>query len=244
MSRLRDIVDAARGDVPCAVVLAGPDGEEAWAAGEPVDEPQFIGSVTKVVVATAVVRLAHLGYLDLDDRTRALLAHRVGGSFAYSGAGYEELGRLVADAATLPLPMAIHDHVLMPWSLVRSGFPTRALRPPELPETAFAAGGLRSTARELARFGLRHLSDPIYAVMQERQGDAGALADGMGLGWMIDDFDGTKVLRHGGHVADRSAILAAIPSLGTSLAVLCGPEREAGVIWGAVMRERLGLIQP
>lgn len=153
------------------------------------------------------------------------------------------MGRLVADVAGLPLGKAIHDHVLMPWNLVRSGFPTRALRPPELPESAFAAGGLRSTARELARFAMRHLEDPTYAVMQERHGDAGDLADAMGLGWMIDDFRGTKVLRHGGHVAGRSAIVATVPERGAALAVLCGPQERAGIVWGAVMREALGLVQ-
>jgi len=76
------------------------------------------------------------------------------------------------------------------------------------------------------------------------QGDAGDLADAMGLGWMIDDFDGVPVLRHGGHVAGRSAIVAAVPSRGAALAVLCGPEEVAGVVWGAVMGEALGLIQP
>jgi CubicO group peptidase (beta-lactamase class C family) len=254
---LRAIVDRARDGVPCSVVVVTADRIDAVSAGESADEPQFIGSVTKIITATAVLRMVSLGRLALDDLVssrvpgydtpgvtlRQLLAHRAGGSFEYSNDGYRVLGEAVARAAGLPAAKAIHDHVLMRMDMVRSTFPTPALRPPDLPVSEFASGGLRATARELAKFGRAHLHEPAFAAMQERHGDAGELADGMGLGWMIDDFDGTTVLLHGGHVAGRSAILAAIPSLGASLAVLCGPEREAGVIWGAVMRQRLGLIQ-
>ncbi len=220
---LRGIVDEARGDVPCAVVLRTGEGVEAVSATESVDEPRFIGSVTKLFVAKAIRRMVALGRMELDDETLALVTHGASrGAYEYSNDGYDELGRRVAAAAGLPFAKAIHDHVCMPWNLVRTTFPTRALKPPELTEANYPSGGLRSTARELAAFAWRHEDF---------------------LGWKEEDFDGARVFLHGGHVAGRSAIVAAIPARRAALAVLCGPEVPCGVIWGSVMRERLGLIQ-
>ena len=97
-------------------------------------------SVTKLLTATAVLVAAEEGILDLDEAAgppgssvRHLLAHASGLPFEgdepiarpgrrriYSNAGYEELGRVVADRAGMPFAEYLGAAVFRPLAMARS----------------------------------------------------------------------------------------------------------------------------
>ncbi|GLZ31241.1 hypothetical protein Lesp02_34290 [Lentzea sp. NBRC 105346] len=141
-------------------------------------------AVTKLVTATAVLRLVADGRVRLDEpvdshgavTVRELLAHTGGvdgkrGTFAYGHSGYEVLGRLIADVTALPYPQAVTRMVLDPLGMAGSSFPTSppttgaatghrlteagSFEPvPAEVSTLTAAAGLWTTALDLVRFGL------------------------------------------------------------------------------------------
>src|SRR5689334_20950816 len=140
-----------------AVVLA--DGTVAASAGE--QERQFpLASVTKPIVAYAVLIAVEEGALDWDDpagpegaTVRHLAAHTSGVAFEedriqarpgarriYSNRGFELLGEAVAAGAGMPFADYLHEAVLEPLGMTA----TRLAGSP--------AAGMTSTCADLTRF--------------------------------------------------------------------------------------------
>ncbi len=86
-----------------------------------------------------------------------------------------------------------HDVIDWPWT------PERRISP---------AGGVISTAEDQLRWArwwagdLDGVVDPLRAETRDRMLDetipAGNICDAMGLGWMVDELDGARVVHHGG----------------------------------------------
>lgn len=139
-------------------------------------------SITKLITATAVLRLVADGRVRLDEpaggavTVRELLSHTGGadgprGTFAYGHGGYERLGQLIADVTASRYEDAATRLVLEPLGMSDSWFPRSAPvtgvatghrltgegtfeREPTQLSTVPAAGGLWTTATDLVRFGL------------------------------------------------------------------------------------------
>jgi CubicO group peptidase (beta-lactamase class C family) len=102
----------------------------------------------------------------------AVVAHDIepGGPYIYSNGGYAVLGQLVADVTARPYEAVVADTILTPLGLLHSDFPRMAPWPaegvasghqtaegriapaPRLVAATPAAGGLWTTAADLARF--------------------------------------------------------------------------------------------
>ena len=129
-----DLDDALAGLGPSLVATGVTSLDRTLATRGPVDEVLPLASVTKPLAAYAVLVAVDHGRLDLDDEVdddgrtvRQLLAHAsglppVGGSTTttplrrrvYSNAAYDLLGEVVEGAVGRPLPMWLHQQVLLP----------------------------------------------------------------------------------------------------------------------------------
>jgi CubicO group peptidase (beta-lactamase class C family) len=119
------------------------------------------------------------------------------------------------------------------------------LRPWHLPRSAHPAGGIITSAREqlgYARFwcgdgtapdGARLLSPESMAAMQQpivpadRSPLARSLAwpNARGLGWIVTDAPGVRILSHGGGTHGQASHLAVVPSRGVALSLLTNSSR-------------------
>lgn len=126
------------------------------------------------------------------------------GAFVPSNAGYAVLGQLIADVTGEPYPDAVASLVFAPLDLRDSSFPTAwpgigavagyqvsddgAFEPaPAHVCTMPAAGGLWTTANDLARFGhgWRSLLPTDLAAEALRPQVTQAVVAGVGLGWLV-----------------------------------------------------------
>lgn len=126
-----------------------------------------------------------------------------------------------------------------------------------------AGGGAAGTARDLARFsevhlrggvagnGARVLSPESTRAMQEVQFDASAEGgtEKQGLGWILDDHDGAKVLRHSGGNFGGRASYWALPEHDFSLAVMSNtislaPAALAVNVYRQLVSELFGIDAP
>jgi hypothetical protein len=106
--------------------------------------------------------------------------------------------------------------------------------------TMHAAGGMGSTANDLARWmrlnlsggiidGVRIVSEESIKAMQTMQAKApeikkraaGRTREGYGFGWNIGAFRGRKTLDHGGGYVGTSAQITLLPDQKIGIAVLC-----------------------
>lgn len=114
----------------------------------------------------------------------------------------------------------------------------------DLPRAAGPAGGICATAAELAAFGriqldggraadgMALLSGAAAAEMVAPQvavPDRWTLADHWGLGWMLRDVDGRRVIGHSGNGAGQNAFLTVVPDAGVVLALLTNGGDETAV---------------
>ncbi len=126
-----------------------------------------------------------------------------------------------------------------------------------------AGGGAAGTARDLARFselhlrggvagaGARVLSPESTAAMQEvqAQGSAPAGSEKQGLGWILDEHHGAKVLRHSGGNFGGRASYWALPQHDFSLAVMSNtislaPAALAVKVYRQLVSELFGIDAP
>ena len=105
-----------------------------------------------------------------------------------------------------------------------------------LPRTSHAAGGIISTVGDLLKFAQMHLNDGtangnqilsenLVKAMQQPQTTAANLADEWGLGWMIFNVDGTKVIGHGGTTNGFQAAMRIVPEHGFAISILTNSDR-------------------
>lgn len=124
-----------------------------------------------------------------------------------------------------------------------------------LPRTSHAAGGIISTVGDQLKFAQLHLnngksngeqvlSEAAVKAMQQPQVTAANLADEWGLGWMIFNVDGTKLIGHGGTTNGFQALLRIDPASGFAISILTNGDRghaaEKSIIEWA-LQHHLGL---
>ncbi len=165
------------------------------------------------------------------------------GTFAPSNGGYAVLGQLVADVTGVPWPDAVAELVLRPLGMHGSGFPTTrpagAVTGYELAEdgtfepapsqvcTMPAAGGLWTTAPDLARFG-REWSTLLpgelsrEALRPQVSQPAGA---GVGLGWLV--HEAKDVCGHAG--AGPGAAASVLLRIGTGAVMVACTNRKVPI---------------
>src|SRR5262249_44546777 len=113
----------------------------------------------------------------------------------------------------------------------RDGAPTVA-RPWPLARCANAAGGLASTATDQLRYarfhlgdgtahdGARLLSPDSMRLMQSPQGPGGNDVDAVGITWMLRNYAGVRIVRHGGGTLGQLSAFQLVPERDFALTIL------------------------
>ena len=112
--------------------------------------------------------------------------------------------------------------VATPWALRRSAHP---------------AGGVTATVQDMLRYARFHLNEgrtasgeqlmqpATIAAMQVRQAEAGSMADGVGISWLLNTIAGVPLISHGGATNGQIAQLTLAPSRGFALVILTNANR-------------------
>ncbi|MEE2828429.1 MAG: serine hydrolase domain-containing protein [Myxococcota bacterium] len=163
-------------------------------------------------------------------------------AFSYSNSGFGLVGHLVAEIRGCSFEQSVEDLVLAPLGMHRSGYPPAGEGPEDLFRSAHPGGGLRSTVGDLLRFAEAQLRGELEW-LQAPEYVGGGLADAMALGWMVDNFSGTRVVRLGGAVGTGAGLVALVPDLGLGLVALGTSLSDLGELMGRLFRVEFGLVQ-
>jgi CubicO group peptidase (beta-lactamase class C family) len=195
-----------------------------------------------------------------------------GQEFSYSNEGYNLLGAIVERISGQSLAAFVHDRILTPAGMNRSsldlGFTLSLPNVTRLhvrrggkvvtsanwfnPVCWAAAGGLRSTAADLARFfrmlaadgvidGVRVASPESVRKMTTGYADR-RIESWYGYGLTVCDLHGHTLVQHGGGHKGVSALAGFAADNGVICVVMTNlAESPAGEIWDACMRAALGL---
>lgn len=159
------------------------------------------------------------------------------GTWAYSNLGPALLGRLLQEAVGGPYELLLQERVLLPMGLVHTGFPSF------LPEDAPRARGHRENLRPAVSWQLdayapaggllSNLSDLVRFLQLVMVAEGGPLAAstevawhpgdgsrGMGLGWVIEDPDGERIVWHNGRTGGGYAFVGYQPHTQRGVVVL------------------------
>ena len=136
----------------------------------------------------------------------------------------------------LPLRDELAEALAVPYHLDSAAVPSRVVRStPPPPQGDGAAGGIISTAGDLARFdvaldGGRLLGDSLRALMWEpTRTPSGGASVPYGLGWFVRDVQGRRVVWHTGLWEGRySALYLKVPSERLTLILLANSD---GLRW-------------
>jgi CubicO group peptidase (beta-lactamase class C family) len=199
------------------------------------------------------------GKRTLDEHLRlvARTVRRPGETIVYANWGYDAMGLLIERLSGEPLDVYVQRQVLEPLGMVssvlgnpREGVPLakghifseidrrhHVLPLPNWPVApASPAGGLFSTAEDLARFIIAHLNGGAGIVspattddMRRVHAPDGAPGSGMGLGWRVTHSNGQRMFCHGGDGAGYTAFAGAYPDqqLGVALLINTGGAQGA-----------------
>lgn len=138
----------------------------------------------------------------------------------------------------------------------------RVVRPWALRRAAHPAGAIASTVRDMLRYarfqlgdgsvpgdpdGARLLKPESLAAMHARYAEAGSLAEGVGLAWLLDTVGGVRVVKHGGTTSGQTATFVLAPDRSFALTVLTNANRGAELyrdVTAWAFREYLGAADP
>jgi CubicO group peptidase (beta-lactamase class C family) len=136
----------------------------------------------------------------------------------------------------------------------------RIARPWGLTRGANPAGGIVSTAVDQLKYARLHLGmgpstkdkrvlkPATIKRMQKPLAKIGyGLADDVGISWLIDDYGGTRVVKHGGSINGHMSEFLLVPSSGFGLTVLTNGTRGhevGGTVIKWCLDELLGLRRP
>ncbi|MFC4122129.1 serine hydrolase domain-containing protein [Nonomuraea zeae] len=173
------------------------------------------------------------------------LAHPAGATHSYSNGGFSVAGRVVEVITGKVWDTALRDQLVTPlgltgtWTLPEDVLRFRAatghLGDANDPTPTWGimrsnspAGQICATAADLVRFGRTFaagggpLSEESVRAMAKPRVEVPARVYGThwGLGWILDTWDGTPVLLHGGNTIGQAAMLWVVPSTGTVIALL------------------------
>lgn len=134
---------------------------------------------------------------------------------------------------------------------------TKVATPWPLARSAHAAGGVTTTVRDMlryARFHLRQgrtasgetlLNPATVRTMQTKQADAGSMADGVGISWLLNTIDSTQLVSHGGATNGQIAQLLLAPANDFALVILTNANRGREVtrdLTNWLLQHYLGLV--
>ncbi|MGW9205926.1 serine hydrolase domain-containing protein [Embleya sp. NPDC055664] len=176
--------------------------------------------------------------------------HPIGESFSYCNTGFVIAGRIVERLTGKTWDAALREQICEPlglthtWTLpedvlrfgaatghVEDGKPTSVWG---LPRAMGPAGLICARASDVVAFGRAHLGTELLAEptgMTEPQVDLPnpyTLAPQWGIGWILDEWSGHRVIMHAGNTIGQSAMLWVVPDTGTVVCLLAnGGETSA-----------------
>lgn len=172
------------------------------------------------------------------------LVHEPGVEYSYSSYGYVLLSAVIEAVTGRDYPTVIREDVFEPLGMTHSSIdevdsiipfrvrfyePTESgLRNSDFTDNSYkwASGGLLSTAEDLVRFGSGLIAgdllrpetvDSMFSSMTSTSGEP----TGYGMGWRPrEDWEGRRVIHHGGGSVGGRAFLLIYPSQGLVIAML------------------------
>ncbi|TDD42496.1 class A beta-lactamase-related serine hydrolase [Nonomuraea terrae] len=199
------------------------------------------------------------------------LTHPVGATHSYSNGGFSVAGRVVEVVTGKVWDTALRDQLITPLGLTRTWtLPEDVLRfraatghlgEANTPTPTWGmmrsnspAGQICSTAPDLVRFGRSFveggpLSAESVREMTRPRVELPARVYGThwGLGWILDTWDGTPILLHGGNTIGQAAMMWVVASTGTVVAVLANGGDTSGLfqaVAAGLFPELAGLTPP
>jgi CubicO group peptidase (beta-lactamase class C family) len=209
--------------------------------------------------------------------------HPLGASMSYCNTGFTLLGRVIevvtgevwdtAMRVRLFEPMGLTHTATLPEDVLRYRAAIGHIDPPGhelrtapawgLPRTAGPAGGICSTATEVAHFARLHLAGGLVdgsqivsaesvRAMQVPQVVVPSGGDGLssrhwGLGWSIFDWSERTVLGHDGGTIGQAAFLRIVPDAGVAIVLLTNGGNALALfreLFGGLLPELTGVELP
>lgn len=180
-------------------------------------------------------------------------------TYNYSNLGFGLLGELISTITGKPYMEYLHEVILTPLSLSNTSDQVDQKNAPffskvydqnglEVPtwswQAMLAAGGLKSTIKDLMIFSLEQLkmteTDLQYAMALTRQFTAfGPNSIDVGLGWHMSMFDGLIFFHHAGGTGGSSSYMAISPDTKTVLVALSNSANSVDHISNQLMEKLL-----
>jgi len=165
----------------------------------------------------------------------------LGSVWHYNNAGFYVAGRILEKVTGMSYERAIKELLLDPLGMSHSFFLAEDLLPyrvatghaehrgKQIPQpwwglrSVAPAGGLVSDVVDQLRWaefnlgdgrapgGDRLLKRATMTMMQRPQAKAGAMADAVGISWLLDDVDATRIVSHGGTTIGQLSTFAMVP---------------------------------
>ncbi|MYW01749.1 serine hydrolase [Streptomyces sp. SID3343] len=177
--------------------------------------------------------------------------HPIGESFSYCNTGFVIAGRIIERLTGKTWDAALREQICEPlglthtWTLpedvLRFNAATGHLEGGEptptwgLPRSMGPAGLICARASDVVAFGRAHLGTDLLAepgVMTEPQvrlPNPHTLAPEWGLGWIVDEWSGHRVILHAGNTIGQSAMLWVLPDTGTVVCLLANGGNTAAL---------------
>ncbi|MYS78723.1 serine hydrolase domain-containing protein [Embleya scabrispora] len=184
--------------------------------------------------------------------------HPIGESFSYCNSGFVIAGRIIERLTGKSWDEALREQICEPlglthtWTLpedvlrfsaatghVEDGNPTPVWG---LPRAMGPAGLICARASDVVAFGRAHLGTELLAAPgamtapQVRLPNPYTLAPEWGIGWILDEWAGHRVIMHAGNTIGQSAMLWVMPDTGTVICLLVNGG-ESGAIQRDLGRE-------
>ncbi|MFI9380008.1 serine hydrolase [Kutzneria sp. NPDC052558] len=213
----------------------------------------------------------------VDGLDQAAQVHPLGATMSYSNAGFVLAGRVIEQVTGQTWDAALRERLITALGLKRTvTLPEEAvplgaavgheaaegeeLRPVKdfmLPRNLGPAGLITASAADVLAFARMHLdggadllSEASAAAMTEWQVDVPnrhTICDSWGLGWMLFDWDGHRIIGHDGNTRGQSAFLRIVPEFGLAITVLANGGNTGDLyrdLFGEMFAELAGITVP
>jgi CubicO group peptidase (beta-lactamase class C family) len=154
-----------------------------------------------------------------------------GAVVSYNNASFGVAGRLVETLSELPYEEALRALVLEPLGLENTMFVSREILTRRFvvdhqrlqdggttvltlgfPRSGNAIGGLATTARDLVAWARFHLHDGLSQMQEPTVHAPGwSQGDAVGIGWLLSEAGGLRVVGHGGATAGQLSLFKTVP---------------------------------
>lgn len=168
-----------------------------------------------------------------------------GSGWSYSNSGYYVLGFIIEKVTGKPYEEAVEEMIFRPLGMLRSGFGYAKLQDPrksvgfvqlndkiqqpvddqQLPDP-YAAGGMYSTTQDLLLFAQAILDHRLLKPETQQMAFA-PIRDNYGLGWIIRDVAGKRVVAHSGGADGFRSNLVIVPDDKICIVLLDNHETQA-----------------